>query len=190
MSSSTRMDRTAGSLAVAQPVQIAEHLGDNAGRGDPGDSGQCYGGGQTPAEQQARDEPRCRVHHEVHDAARRVSFHGRCELLGGELQSQGQQQQHHPHGRGGVEERPGAGQTDRTALGDQQPREQEQRRCRQTDAQCERPCGAEQDEEESQLDQERRVTLHGISLASRRACTLRTPDAVPIATNRSLASNN
>src|SRR5690606_32936764 len=82
-----------GGLAVAEPAQVGEDLGDDAGGGDPGDTGQGHGGHRTPAHDQGRDGSGGGVEDEVHQPGRVLRLEVVDEFRGAVLQAQQEQQQ-------------------------------------------------------------------------------------------------
>ncbi|GAA3210906.1 hypothetical protein GCM10020256_09360 [Streptomyces thermocoprophilus] len=82
-----------GGFAVAEPAQVAEDLGDDAGGGDPGDAGERDGGHRAPAEQQRGDGSGYGVEEEVDRAGRVLRLEVGDEFGGAVFEAEQEQQE-------------------------------------------------------------------------------------------------
>ena len=112
------------SLAVADPPQVTEYLGDDAGGGDPGDPGEGDGRDRSPAEQECRCGPGQRVEDEVDGAGRVLRLQVGDQVGCGVLQAQHEQQQDDADLGAGRDELLARAQWQQAAVAEGQPRQQ------------------------------------------------------------------
>ena len=113
-----------GRLPVAEPVEIGEHLGHDAGRADPAHAAEERGRGGLPPEDEADDEARREVRDRVDHAGNRARAQPVTQLVGAVLEAEREQEEQHADLAGEMDEVGADVERCDPALADGEPGEQ------------------------------------------------------------------
>src|SRR5690606_31534752 len=149
-----------GGFPVADPAEIAEHLGDDARGRDPRHAGQGNGTHRAPAEQQGGDGAGRGVQDEVDRAGGVLRLEGGDEVGGAVLQAQHEQQQDDADLRTGGDELLTGLQGQDAAVAEGQSGEQVQGYGRETDPSGEAAQQAEGEDDRAEFDEHGRGVVH------------------------------
>jgi len=149
-------------LAVADPLQLPEDLGDDARGGDVGHPAQHHRGQRRPAEQQPGGQPGGEVQAQVDQAGRGAGAQAGGELARRVLQAQQEQQQDHPDVGADLDELVGGDQRQQAALAEGEPGEQVQGDGGQAEPTGQATEDAEPQDHPAELQQHDRV-VHAVS---------------------------
>ncbi len=142
-----------GGLAVADPPEVGQHLGGDAGGGRVGDSGHGHGRDRAPAEHQGGDRPGGGVEHQVHQAAAGVAAQAGDQFVGVVLKAEGQQQQYDPEFGADRDEVLAGRQGQDAALAEREPGQQVQRDGGDSGTQRQRSEHAEREDDTAEFDE-------------------------------------